>query len=289
MGKYMKRLFRFFSLRCRNHRAGFALNIVIIFMLISQLLYWSLIIKNQYAARQYKQYQRHYLNQIQLLVSEKSFEAKILDQLGDFHSEVERKLSEHIREFLTEPVDEWLIQTPQMGLAKLKMNSEDTVLCLYYFEIDCDELLREYMMSHPPSWQVNQWLSLEWNQSAEFRTQEDMRGVEEVTQNSSKKEYQAMIQTLTQMGYTSAKLPIQREYLYQYQFSSLPDQWDYEGGLVQLKMDTSTGQTLYYLVSQRNQDESGRVSQLIFRDPYYRIKMEVQWFIHTSSVDSENS
>lgn len=290
MGKFMKRLFQFLSSRYRNHQAGFALNIVIIFMLLSQLLYWSLIVKNQYATRQYKQYQRHYLNQIQLLVSEKLFEGVILDQLGDFQSEVERKLSERIRDFLTEPIDEWLIQTPQMGLAKLKMNIEDTLLCLYYFEIDCDELLREYMLSHPPqSWQVNQWLVVERNQNIESRLQEDMRGVEEVTQNSSEIEYQAMIQTLTQMGYIPAKLPVQREYLYQYQFSSLPNQWNYDDGLVQLKTDTSTGQTLYYLVSQRNQDESGRISQLIFRDPYYRIKMEIQWFIKTSSVDFENT
>ena len=81
----MKRLFQFLSSRYRNHQAGFALNIVIIFMLLSQLLYWSLIVKNQYATRQYKQYQRHYLNQIQLLVSEKLFEGVILDPVSYTH------------------------------------------------------------------------------------------------------------------------------------------------------------------------------------------------------------
>lgn len=281
----MKQLSRFFTLKFGHKRAGFALNIVIVFMMVSQLLYWSLIVKNQYIIRQYKQYQRHYLNQIQLLVSEKSFQTAILEQLDNFYFEVEHRIQELLNQLLTDPIDEWFIQTPQIGMAKLNTDTEDSVLCLYRIEIECDDILREYMKMNPPTWQVNHWLVVGLNQTFEIRPHEQSDENGATTKPFSEKEYNELLQTLIQMEYQTERPAIQREYLYQYRFESLPHQWDYEDGSVQLKTDASTGQTLYYLVSQQRQDESGRVSQLIFRQPYYRIKVEVRRVIKMTSAE----
>lgn len=114
-------------------KRGIVLPIVIVFMLISQVVYWGILRLNQLNSQQYLQFQSYYQDEIQhvmiedilndvTLLSTKSLENKVLSDLSIQHEVMKNRLN----------IIEWGLEENQVGWATLLSHNENEERIIIY-------------------------------------------------------------------------------------------------------------------------------------------------------------
>ena len=114
-------------------KRGIVLPIVIVFMLISQVVYWGILHLNQLNSQQYLQFQSYYQDEIQhvmiedilndvTFLSTKSLENKVLSDLSIQHEVMKNRLN----------IIEWGLEENQVGWATLLSHNENEERIIIY-------------------------------------------------------------------------------------------------------------------------------------------------------------
>lgn len=130
-----------------SNKEGIVLPIVMVFMVISQTVYWGVLHLNQINSQQYKQFQAYYQADIQknmvahLLNNDDSrfafkLESKIYDDLSTQHETM----------INTVAIDSWLLENPQVGLGRLSSNVDRERLILYQQQLYLDQDQLDYCL-----------------------------------------------------------------------------------------------------------------------------------------------
>lgn len=129
------RKFSFFS----PNKKGIVLPIVMVFMLLSQTLYWSMLHLNQINSQQYQQFQAYYQTEIQhsivdhLLASDDASLVLVLEE-----QIIKQMLNQHHLMIHSLAVDDFLLELPQVGLAQLSANNYSERVLLYKQQLFLD-------------------------------------------------------------------------------------------------------------------------------------------------------
>ncbi|MGO4929076.1 hypothetical protein ACTQ45_08610 [Fundicoccus sp. Sow4_D5] len=129
------------------NQKGIVLPVVMVFMVLSQTVYWGVLHLNQINSQQYKQFQAYYQAEIQnsmvdhLLIDDDSVFALTLEnQLFD------HLLKQHDLMVKNLAIESWLLEKPQVGLARLSSAVDRERLFLYRQLVYLDQEQLDYCL-----------------------------------------------------------------------------------------------------------------------------------------------
>lgn len=122
------------------NKKGIVLPIVMVFMVLSQTVYWGVLHLNQINSQQYMQFQAYYQAEIQdymvdhLLYDDDTafvpaLETQLLDDLSQQHTTMTNGLA----------IESWLLENPQVGLARLSSTVDRERFLLYQQQLYLDQ------------------------------------------------------------------------------------------------------------------------------------------------------
>lgn len=128
-----------------SNQKGITLPIVMVFMLLSQTIYWGVLHLNQINSQQYMQFQAYYQADIQNYM----VDHLLTDDSSVFVATLESQLTAHLTQqhtFMLNSlaIDSWLLENPQVGLARLASGTDSERLFLYQQHVYLDQEQLEY-------------------------------------------------------------------------------------------------------------------------------------------------